>query len=157
MLGKSKYGEVVIVQHPGRCSCRMVLGQERLHIVCKMVYNNKHILYYGLLVCRYRNFHPNVIYVDEFHWLSTDDRLHRWELTFGLVLNTSPTIGYGFKQGLGHAWPPESFFHKVQGAVAALVSHTTVATINGGLPVRSRNDKHWHRILPIGRSSLQIQ
>ena len=135
----------------------VVLGHECLHITCKMVYNHKHILHYGLLVCHYRNFHPNVVYVDEFHWFSTDDRLHQRELTLSLVLNTSPTVGYGFQQGLGHARPPESLFHEAQDAVTALVFHTMVAAINGSLPIRSQNDKDRCDILAIGRGCLQIQ
>ena len=125
--------------------------------MCKMVYDHKHILHFGFLICRYCNFHPNLVDVDKFHRFSTDDRLHRRELTLSLVLDTSPTVGYGSQQGLGHARPPESLFHEAQGAVTALVPCTTVAAINGSLPVHSWNDKDQRHILAIGRGCLQIQ
>ena len=122
-----------------------------------MVYDHKHILHYGLSIHCHCNLHPNVVYVGEFHWFSTDDGLHQRELALSLVLDASPTVGYGSQQGFGHAWPPKSLFHEAQGAVMALVPRTAVAAVNGSLPVHSRNDKDWHCILAIGWGCLQIQ
>ena len=135
----------------------MVFGNECLHISGEVIQCHQHIPHHGLLVCCYGDFHSDVIDVDQFHQLSTDDRLHRWELAFCLVLNTSPTVGYGLQQGLGHTWPPKSFFHQAQSAVTALMSSTTVATVYGSLPVHSRDHKDQHHISAIGGGDLKVQ
>ena len=153
-LGKAKHRKVIVVQHLGHRPLRMVFGDECLHISSEVVYDHQHVLHYGLPVSRYGNFHSDVVDMDEFHWFGADDRLHRWELAFSLILNTSPAVGYGFQQGLGHTQPPKPFFHKAQGAVTALVPRTMVATVYGGLPVCSQNDKDRHCILAIGGGGL---
>ena len=76
----------------------MVFGDECLHIVGEVIYNHQHVPHYGLLVCCYGDFHSDIIDVDQFHWLGEDDRLHRWEVALQLILNTSPTVSYGFQQ-----------------------------------------------------------
>ena len=83
--------------------------------------------------------------------------LHWWELAFSLILNTPPTIGNCLQQGLGHARPPETFFHQTQCAVSALVSCATVKSIDGGLPVPCWNNKDRCWVIAISRGALKIQ
>ena len=97
-----KPNTVIVVQHLGCCPRRMVFGNKCLHKAGEVIYDHQHVPHYRLLVCCYGDFHSDVIDVDQFHWLGADDRLHRWELAVHFVLNTSPTVGYGFQQGLGH-------------------------------------------------------
>ena len=92
----------------------MVFGNECLHISGEVIYNHQHVPHYGLLVCCYGDFHSDVIDVDQFHRLGADDRLHRWELALCLILNTSPTVGYGFQQGLGHTRPQNHSFIRLK-------------------------------------------
>ena len=83
--------------------------------------------YYWFLISGYGDLHAHIVYVDQFHRLSADDRLHWGELALGLILNTSPAVCYGFQEGLGHPWPPEVFLHQTERAVPALVSSAMVA------------------------------
>ena len=155
-LREAEDGEVVVVQHPGRSSRHMILHYECLNVSREMVHNHQHVFYYGFLVSGYSDLHAHIVYVDQFHRLSADDRLHRWELALGLVLNTSPAVCYGFQENLGHARPPEAFLHQAQCAVLALVSGTTVASIDSSLSVIGWDHKNWRRVLAIRGSSLEV-
>ena len=95
--------------------------------------------------------------MDQFYRLGTDDGRHWWELTFCLVLDTSSAIGYSLEQGLGHAWPPKTFFHKTQGSIPALMSHPTVTTINSSLPSSHWDNKDRHQVLTICRGNPEIK
>ena len=94
---KTKHREVIVVQHPGRCPRHMVFGNERLHIAGEVIHDHQHISHYGLLVHCYSDFRSDVIDVEQFHQLGADNRSHWRELALRLILNTSPTIGYGFQ------------------------------------------------------------
>ena len=121
-----------------------------------MVHNHQHVFHYGFLVSGYGDLHAHIVYVDQFHRLIADDRLHRRELALGLILNTSPAVCYGFQESLGHSWPPEAFLHQAQRAVPALVSSTTVASVDSCLSVIGWDHKNWRGVLAIHGSSLEV-
>ena len=121
-----------------------------------MVHNYQHMFHYRFLVSGYGDLNAHIVYVDQFHRLSADDWLHQRELALGLVLNTSPAVCYGFQESLGHSQPPEAFLHQAQHAVPALVSSTTVASIDSCLSVIGWDHKNWRRILAIRGSSLEV-
>ena len=134
----------------------MILHYECLNVSREMVHNYQHVFHYGFLVSGYGDLHAHIVHVDQFHGLSADDWLHRWELALGLVLNTPPAFYYGFQEGLGHSWPPEAFLHQAQHVVPALVSGTAVASIDSCLSVIGRDHKNWRRILAIRGSSMEV-
>ena len=134
----------------------MILRYECLNVSREMVHNHQHIFHYGFLVSGYGDLHAHIVYVDQFHRLSADDRLHWRELALGLVLNTSPAVCYGFQESLGHSQPPEVFLHQAQHAVLALVSGAMVTSIDSSLSVIGLDHKNWHGVLAIRESSLEV-
>ena len=93
----------------------------------------------------------------QFPWPTTGQRLHRHHWWSSLIFPTATTLLNAVSEVSSHAWPPKAFLHEGGRVMLTLMSHLSVATIQGGTPMPLQSYKLEHDLIGLTLPSLTVQ